>query len=67
MINAISGWIASTDSDNDGEYDNNQDCLWTLNAEPNHVVLFRVMQLDLEWTHNCEYDYIKVSGILVGT
>ena len=60
VLNEFNGWITSEDQDNDGEYDHNLDCLWTIFAAPNNVLLIRILNLDIEWTLHCEYDYLKV-------
>ena len=60
VLNELNGWITSEDRDNDGEYDHNLDCLWTIFAAPNNVLLIRIINVDIEWTLHCEYDYLKV-------
>ena len=59
----MNGLLSSFDTDGDGEYDNNVDCRWTIVAASNHEILVRILQMDIEYTIDCEYDYLKV-GLL---
>ena len=38
-----SGWIASPDEDNDGWYDFNNDCHWTIEVDPSKSILFQIL------------------------
>ena len=41
------GWIASPDEDNDGWYDFNTDCHWTIEVDPSKAILFQILYV---WT-----------------
>ena len=41
------GWIGSPDEDNDGWYDFNTDCHWTIEVDPSKAILFQILYV---WT-----------------
>ena len=50
------GWLSSVDLDNDGKYDRNLDCLWTIVAKEGHKIFLRILLLDID----CDNDYLSV-------
>ena len=42
-VNGSSGWIASPDEDNDGWYDYNAKCHWTIEVDPSKDILFQIL------------------------
>ena len=69
----LSGLLRNPDFDQDGYYDHNLDCNWTIITEPGHVVLLLAQEevFDIEaseWCDNidytcipqCRFDNIKV-------
>ena len=42
-----SGWISSPDEDNDGWYDYNCKCNWTIEVDPSKHILFQILYV---WT-----------------
>ncbi|GFN89691.1 cubilin, partial [Plakobranchus ocellatus] len=63
-LQEASGAIQSLDIDNDGYHEKSLDCLWTITAEPNKVIVVNITNLHLEdggyGTRRCPYDYVKV-------
>lgn len=55
-----SGVFISPDVDNNGVYESNQDCLWTLTAPEHQVIYLKFIKFDLEFEDNCGYDYVEV-------
>ena len=55
------GWIASPDSNGDGYYDSNLDCLWKIYTTKDHVIGFKIGFLDIENTVECTRDFLFVS------
>ncbi|XP_029444624.1 cubilin [Rhinatrema bivittatum] len=70
-----SGSFRSPDSDFDGKYDKNLDCVWTMISPVNMQLnlTFSTFALEAESSTDCIYDYVKlydgadVSADLVGT
>ncbi|XP_029048305.2 cubilin isoform X2 [Osmia bicornis bicornis] len=58
VYTANSGTI-QTPSKN-GNYENNQDCFWTLEAPPGHVVQITWLTFALEQNPSCRHDYVSV-------
>ena len=56
-----SGWIAAPDSDGDGCYDYNLNCLYTVLGRKNEVFEFQVLYVDIEASTGCKFDYLSVS------
>ena len=55
-----SGWISSPDEDNDGWYDYNCKCHWTIEVDPSKYILFQILYV---WTD----PYQKQDGTTVET
>lgn len=55
-----SGVFVSPDVDNNGKYEGNQDCLWTLTAQEHQVIYLKFIKFDIEFEDNCGYDYVEV-------
>ena len=49
------------DRNEDGLYDNNLDCHWTIVCGPNQLVELRILSIELEMNIFCSFDYIEVS------
>ena len=63
----LSGLLRSPDFDQDGYYDHNLDCNWTIVTEPGHVVLLLAQEeeFDIEASGWCEYsDQLVYTGSL---
>ena len=55
------GLIWSPDEDGDGYYDFNLDCVWTVEVAENHVILFQVLYVDIQYAADCTFvDYLMV-------
>ena len=59
-LTSSSGVIESPDEDNDGLYDHNLNCSWTVTAGEGFVVAFQITQLIIRYSHRCEQDRLEV-------
>ena len=48
------------DRNNDGLYDNNLQCHWSIVCGPNQLVELKIVSIDLEKDIVCAFDYIEV-------
>ena len=48
------------DRNNDGLYDNNLECHWSILCGPNQLVELKIVSIDLEKDIVCAFDYIEV-------
>ena len=55
------GVIKAMDRNNDGMYDNDQDCWWTLAANKKQTIELRIKYVQLEISLTCLFDYLQVS------
>ena len=58
-----SGYLASIDTDKDGQYDKGQDCQWTISLRYTYVILFEVVKQDIahaRGTMRCGTDFLEV-------
>ena len=60
------GRLTSIDSDNDGLYEHNLDCRWTILGGDNKVILLNIEGMDIEQHQSCVFDYIKVCSDTFG-
>ena len=49
------------DRDGNGQYDNHHDTLWMIFSRPNQVLYFEILNIDIQYGENCEYDSLQVS------
>lgn len=61
VVHSISGQISSPDSDGDGQYDTNVDCLWKIQAPEGQVIRFTLNEVNIEWSESCDKDFLAVS------
>ena len=54
------GLLYPIDLDNDGFYDNDQDCLWSLLAATDNVIELQFQEFDMEYHYVCAFDFIRV-------
>ena len=54
------GQFSSPDNDNDGQYDINLHCHWTIEVEEGHMIQLTILDIDIEKDERCRYDFIKV-------
>lgn len=57
----VSGWIVAPDTDNDGLYDKDVDCLWKIKAPLQQVIRFEVAFAGIEHSNDCVKDMLIVS------
>ena len=61
----LSGHITPLDCDQDGFYDYNLRCTWTVAGEFYLRVKLQIIELDIQETENCICDYVQVNtGLL---
>ena len=63
----LSGLITSLDCDQDGFYDYNLKCTWTITGEVYLEVKIHVNDLDIQESENCIFDYVQVNKDLLYT
>ncbi|XP_011637168.1 cubilin-like [Pogonomyrmex barbatus] len=44
----------------EGNYANNEECIWTIQAPPGYVIHLTWMSFDIEYHPHCDSDYIKI-------
>ena len=54
------GQFSSPDNDNDGQYDINLHCHWTIEVDDGHMIQLTILDIDIEKDKRCRYDFIKV-------
>ena len=60
ILNDSSGEIRAMDRNNDGLYDNNLECQWSIVCGPNQLVELTILSIDFEMNIFCSFDYIEV-------
>ena len=60
ILNETSGEFQALDRNNDGLYDNNLDCHWSIVAGDNQLVELRILSIILEEGNLCSFDYLEV-------
>ena len=53
--------IRPLDTNGDGRYDNMQDVLWFFHAQENKVLSLAIIDIDIQYGENCEFDSLQVS------
>ena len=59
------GFIYPADLDQNGFYDNNQNCWWAVIAPQNWILEYAFANLDIENADDCANDFLGVSSIFV--
>ena len=57
IINEI---YSPSDRDEDGQYDNKLDTVWMIFSNPNQVLYLEILNIDIQYGENCEYDSLQV-------
>ena len=52
--------FTSLDSDNDGFYDANLACLWTIEATDIQIVKLHIDSMDIQRDDACSFDFLEV-------
>ena len=60
LLNASSGTIQSLDYDGDGQYENDLDCVWRIQAPENKVIKLTMGRFILEDSNCINYDHLEV-------
>ena len=64
VLHEPSGFISSPDEDNDGQYEINQECHWTLWAlGGGQVIYFEFLEFDLEDSYLCVWDFVEIKEV----
>ena len=50
----------SVDRDDDGMYDDNLNCTWTIVGRDYDVILLNISSMDIQHGENCKHDFLKV-------
>ena len=58
------GQILSPDEDQDGIYDNNVDCTWTVIADEGSTIQYRITRLSILGSFHCYRDKLEVGSVL---
>ena len=61
LFTGETGMFTSMDSDDDGLYDNNLDCVWTIEASESQIVKLHVQDIDIQMDEMCRFDFLEVS------
>ena len=57
------GWLAPLDRDNNGLYDPNLKCLWSIvKKEITHIVV-EIKEMDIQYHESCIYDFLQVNAL----
>ncbi|XP_048237900.1 cubilin-like isoform X1 [Haliotis rufescens] len=73
LNNTAGGTVTSVDIDNNGLYENDLNCAWTIMMPDNKLATFNITRMDIETGSACSYDALKIyDGIstqdpLIGT
>ena len=59
-IQESSGVIVSPDSNDDGLYDNNVNCHWTITVADDHVIRYTFTYFEVEYSEDCDKDVLWV-------
>ena len=65
VLTGQSGYLASVDTDEDGQYDHGQDCRWTIRLGYTNVIVFEVLKQDIYQSTElsvCENDFLEVKN-----
>ena len=52
--------FTSLDSDNDGLYDANLACVWTIEATDTQIVKLHISSMDIQGDDACSFDFLEV-------
>ena len=55
--------FTSLDSDDDGLYDANLDCIWTIEAADTQIVKLHIHSMDIQGDDACASDFLEVHCI----
>ena len=62
---SMSGHITPLDCDQDGFYDYNLRCTWTITGEFYLEIKIQIDELDIQETENCISDYVQVNIFII--
>ena len=65
ILTQRSGWITSPDLDEDGFYDFNLRCSWSIEVDEDKAISFRILYIDLWPAPDCVADNLDVSGLVL--
>lgn len=60
LNNTAGGTVTSVDIDNNGQYENDLNCAWTIMMPDNKLATFNITRMDIETDSACSYDALKV-------
>ena len=59
-ISGSTAMFTSMDTDNDGLYDANLDCVWIIEADELQIVKLHIQAIDIQEDDMCNYDFLEV-------
>ena len=59
-ITESTGLISSPDLDNDGNYDNNVDQIWSITTAEGSKITLEPIAIHIEFAFDCGFDYLMV-------
>ena len=60
LLTTETGIFTSLDTDNDGLYDFNLDCVWIIEAGEDEFVKMNIQSIDIQEDDVCRYDFLEV-------
>ena len=63
LLPGPSAMFTSLDSDNDGMYDANLDCVWTIESSDTQIVKLQIDSMDIQEDGDCSFDFLEVHCI----
>ena len=60
LLTKETGIFTSMDTDNDGMYDFNLDCVWIIEAGEDEFVKMNIQSIDIQEDEFCRYDFLEV-------
>ena len=63
LLTGPSAMFTSLDSDDDGLYDANLDCIWTIEAADTQIVKLHIHSMDIQGDDACTSDFLEVHCI----
>ena len=60
LLPGPSAKFTSLDSDNDGLYDANLDCVWTIESSDTQIVKLQIDSMDIQADGDCSFDFLEV-------
>ena len=63
IIHDTPGWLAPFDRDNNGLYDPNLKCLWSIVKKERSDIEVDIKEMDIQYHESCIYDFLQVNAL----